>query len=29
VLPDSGHWPFIDDPPVVERLVLDFLSRQS
>ena len=29
VLPESGHWPYIDDPPAVERLVLDFLARQS
>ncbi|MDQ2623343.1 MAG: alpha/beta hydrolase [Actinomycetota bacterium] len=25
VLPDSGHWPFIDDPPAVSRLLTDFL----
>ncbi len=29
VLPDSGHWPFIDDPPAVERLLVGFLDRQS
>jgi pimeloyl-ACP methyl ester carboxylesterase len=27
VLPDSGHWPFADDPAEVERLLLDFLGR--
>lgn len=25
VLPDSGHWPFVDDPPAVTRLLADFL----
>ncbi len=25
VLPDSGHWPYIDDPPAVGRLLTDFL----
>lgn len=25
VLPDSGHWPFIDDPPAVSRLLTEFL----
>lgn len=25
VLPESGHWPFIDDPPAVSRLLTDFL----
>lgn len=29
VLPGSGHWPFIDDPPAVERLLIEFLDRQS
>jgi pimeloyl-ACP methyl ester carboxylesterase len=27
VLPQSGHWPFADDPAEVERLLLAFLSR--
>lgn len=27
VLADSGHWPFVDAPQVVERLLLDFLGR--
>jgi pimeloyl-ACP methyl ester carboxylesterase len=27
VLPNSGHWPFADDPAEVERLLLDFLAR--
>jgi pimeloyl-ACP methyl ester carboxylesterase len=27
VLPDSGHWPFVDAAPVVERLLTDFLGR--
>ncbi|MBK5232283.1 MAG: alpha/beta hydrolase [Thermoleophilia bacterium] len=27
VLPESGHWPFIDDPPAVSRLLLEFLQR--
>ena len=27
VLPDSGHWPFADSPPAVERLLLEFLRR--
>jgi pimeloyl-ACP methyl ester carboxylesterase len=27
VLPDSGHWPFIDDPEAVGRLVEPFLRR--
>ncbi|HSY37898.1 MAG TPA: alpha/beta hydrolase, partial [Polyangia bacterium] len=27
VLPDSGHWPFADDPAAVESLLLDFLAR--
>jgi pimeloyl-ACP methyl ester carboxylesterase len=25
VLPDSGHWPFIDDPATFSRLLVDFL----
>lgn len=25
VLPDSGHWPYIDDPATVSHLLLDFL----
>jgi len=25
VLPGSGHWPFIDDPPTVNRLLTEFL----
>jgi pimeloyl-ACP methyl ester carboxylesterase len=28
ILPDSGHWPFQDDPQRVHPLVLDFLRRQ-
>lgn len=27
VLPDSGHWPFVDAAETVERLLLDFLGR--
>jgi len=27
VLADSGHWPFVDAAPTVERLLLDFLGR--
>jgi pimeloyl-ACP methyl ester carboxylesterase len=27
VLPQSGHWPFADDPAAVERLLVDFLDR--
>lgn len=27
ILPDSGHWPFIDDPPAVARLLADLLGR--
>lgn len=27
VLPGSGHWPFIDDPATVTRLLNDFLLR--
>ncbi|MGK2956776.1 MAG: alpha/beta fold hydrolase [Solirubrobacterales bacterium] len=26
VLPDSGHWPYIDDPPAVSRPLLEFLD---
>jgi pimeloyl-ACP methyl ester carboxylesterase len=29
VLPASGHWPFVDAPETVERLLVDFLSRQA
>jgi pimeloyl-ACP methyl ester carboxylesterase len=28
VLPDSGHWPFQDDPQQVARVVLPFLAKQ-
>jgi pimeloyl-ACP methyl ester carboxylesterase len=28
VLPDSGHWPFKDDPEAVERAVVPFLAGQ-
>jgi pimeloyl-ACP methyl ester carboxylesterase len=28
VLPDSGHWPFIDDPESARRAVVPFLERQ-
>jgi pimeloyl-ACP methyl ester carboxylesterase len=28
ILPDSGHWPFQDDPQRVEQAVLPFLQRQ-
>lgn len=28
VLPESGHWPFQDDPPAVERPLLAFLRTQ-
>lgn len=28
ILPDSGHWPFQDDPETVERVVLPFLQEQ-
>lgn len=27
VLPESGHWPFVDDPATVTRLLVDFLQR--
>ncbi len=27
VLPASGHWPFVDAPDTVERLLVDFLQR--
>lgn len=26
ILPDSGHWPFIDDPPAVTGLLSEFLA---
>ncbi|HRV60283.1 MAG: alpha/beta hydrolase [Solirubrobacterales bacterium] len=26
ILPDSGHWPFIDDPPAVTDLLIEFLA---
>jgi pimeloyl-ACP methyl ester carboxylesterase len=28
VLAGSGHWPFVDDPPAVERLLVEFLRRR-
>jgi len=28
ILPDSGHWPFQDDPQGVEQVALPFLERQ-
>jgi pimeloyl-ACP methyl ester carboxylesterase len=28
ILPDSGHWPFQDDPPAVEQALLSFLRAQ-
>ena len=28
ILPDSGHWPFADDPDAVSRVVVPFLRRQ-
>jgi pimeloyl-ACP methyl ester carboxylesterase len=28
ILPESGHWPFIDDPDAVERALLGFLRTQ-
>ena len=28
ILPDSGHWPFADDPAAVAQTVLPFLRRQ-
>jgi pimeloyl-ACP methyl ester carboxylesterase len=28
VLPDSGHWPFIDDPASAHRAIIPFLERQ-
>jgi pimeloyl-ACP methyl ester carboxylesterase len=28
ILPDSGHWPFIDDPEPVEQAVVSFLRAQ-
>jgi len=27
ILPASGHWPYIDDPPAVAELLADFLAR--
>jgi pimeloyl-ACP methyl ester carboxylesterase len=27
VLPTSGHWPFVDAPETVERLLVEFLTR--
>jgi pimeloyl-ACP methyl ester carboxylesterase len=29
VLPASGHWPFVDAPETVERLLVEFLGRVS
>ncbi|HEX6205193.1 MAG TPA: alpha/beta hydrolase [Solirubrobacterales bacterium] len=29
VLPASGHWPFVDAPEAVERLLVEFLERIS
>jgi pimeloyl-ACP methyl ester carboxylesterase/2-polyprenyl-6-methoxyphenol hydroxylase-like FAD-dependent oxidoreductase len=29
ILPDSGHWPFIDDPDGTARLVIPFLREQT
>jgi pimeloyl-ACP methyl ester carboxylesterase len=28
ILPDSGHWPFQDDPQTVERAIVPFLQSQ-
>ncbi len=28
ILPDSGHWPFADDPDAVAAVVVPFLRRQ-
>ncbi|HVW23751.1 MAG TPA: alpha/beta hydrolase [Polyangiaceae bacterium] len=28
VLPGLGHWPFVDDPDAVQRIVIPFLQRQ-
>ena len=28
ILPDSGHWPFIDDPAAARRAIIPFLRRQ-
>ena len=28
ILPGSGHWPFVDDPDAVSRIVLPFLRKQ-
>jgi pimeloyl-ACP methyl ester carboxylesterase len=27
VLPASGHWPFVDSPETVQRLLVEFLDR--
>ena len=29
ILPDSGHWPFVDDPEAVAAAVLPFLRRST
>lgn len=29
ILPESGHWPFADDPAAVERVVSAFLRRET
>ena len=29
VLPDSGHWPMIDDPPAVSRPLIEFLRAHG
>jgi pimeloyl-ACP methyl ester carboxylesterase len=29
VLPDSGHWPFADDPERVAAVVVPFLRTQT
>jgi len=29
ILPDSGHWPFVDDPGAVAAAVLPFLRRST
>jgi pimeloyl-ACP methyl ester carboxylesterase len=29
VLPNLGHWPFVDDPEAVLRVVIPFLQRQA
>jgi pimeloyl-ACP methyl ester carboxylesterase len=28
ILPESGHWPFVDDPDAVAQVVVPFLRRQ-